>query len=118
MLEPPPAGYESWDEFYRAIGVPEEELCVGADSIADPDGEGRASGSRSSPTPSRSRTACISTSSSGEGPPDRGPPARVDAEATRLAGLGATGTGALSEEGLDHYAVAMDDPEGNEFDIN
>jgi hypothetical protein len=29
---------------------------------------------------------------------------RVDAEATRLAGLGATITGALSEEGLDHYA--------------
>jgi hypothetical protein len=24
----------------------------------------------------------------------------------------------LSEEGLDHYAIAMQDPEGNEFDIN
>ena len=27
-------------------------------------------------------------------------------------------TGALPEEGLDHYAVGMKDPEGNEFDIN
>jgi hypothetical protein len=36
----------------------------------------------------------------------------------RLAGLGATITGALSEEGLDHYAAGMKDPEGNEFDIN
>jgi hypothetical protein len=26
--------------------------------------------------------------------------------------------GALSEEGIDHYAAAMKDPEGNEFDIN
>jgi hypothetical protein len=43
---------------------------------------------------------------------------RVDAEASRLAGLGAIITGALSEEGLDHYAVGMKDPEGNEFDIN
>ena len=43
---------------------------------------------------------------------------RVDAEASRLAGPGATITGALSEEGLDHYAVGMKDPEGNEFDIN
>jgi hypothetical protein len=43
---------------------------------------------------------------------------RIDAEATRLAALGATITGALSEEGLDHYAVGMQDPEGNEFDIN
>ncbi len=42
----------------------------------------------------------------------------LNAEASRLAGLGATITGALSEEGLDHYAVGMKDPEGNEFDIN
>jgi hypothetical protein len=31
---------------------------------------------------------------------------------------GVTITGALPEEGLDHYAVGMRDPEGNEFDIN
>jgi hypothetical protein len=43
---------------------------------------------------------------------------RVDAEAERLVGLGASVVRALSEEGLDHYAVAMQDPEGNEFDIN
>jgi hypothetical protein len=43
---------------------------------------------------------------------------RVDAEAGRLAGLGALLVGVLDTEGLDHYAVAMKDPEGNEFDIN
>jgi len=43
---------------------------------------------------------------------------RVDAEARRLTDLGATLTGALSADGLDHYAVGMKDPEGNEFDIN
>jgi hypothetical protein len=43
---------------------------------------------------------------------------RVDAEARRLADLGATLTGALSADGLDHYAIGMKDPEGNEFDIN
>jgi hypothetical protein len=32
--------------------------------------------------------------------------------------LGATILRGLSEEGLDHYGVAMKDPEGNEFDIN
>ena len=41
-----------------------------------------------------------------------------DAEARRLTDLGATNTGALSGDGLDHYAVGMKDPEGNEFDIN
>ena len=43
---------------------------------------------------------------------------RVDAEARRLTDLGATLTVVMSAEGLDHYAVGMKDPEGNEFDIN
>jgi hypothetical protein len=30
----------------------------------------------------------------------------------------AGGPGAEAEEGLDHYAVGMKDPEGNEFNIN
>jgi len=48
----------------------------------------------------------------------RAGPSRVDAEARRLTDLGPTITGALSADGLDHYAVGMQDPEGNEFDIN
>ena len=32
--------------------------------------------------------------------------------------LSATRVRTISEEGMDHYAVAMLDPEGNEFDIN
>ena len=43
---------------------------------------------------------------------------RVEAEAERLVALGATRLRVVSEEGMDHYAVAMIDPEGNEFDIN
>ena len=43
---------------------------------------------------------------------------RVDAEAERLVGLGASFVRALSEEDVDHYGLAMRDPEGNEFDIN
>ncbi len=43
---------------------------------------------------------------------------RVEAEAARLVALGATRLRTLTEEGLDHYAVALLDPEGNEFDIN
>jgi hypothetical protein len=40
---------------------------------------------------------------------------RVDAEADRLVGAGATRLRVLSEEGVDHYAVVLQDPEGNEF---
>jgi len=43
---------------------------------------------------------------------------RVAAEGSRLASIGATVTCVLSQEGLDHYAVGMKDPEDYEFDIN
>jgi hypothetical protein len=117
---PVPAGFATWNDFYRDLGVSEDDLVDGADRISDPEGGGpsiwfhavpevktvknrlhldiHASGDRTDPIEVRRR--------------------RVDAEAARLAGLGATITGALSEEGLDHYAVGMKDPEGNEFDIN
>jgi hypothetical protein len=43
---------------------------------------------------------------------------RVEAEAERLVALGATRVRTNAEEGLDHHAVSMPDPEGNEFDVN
>jgi hypothetical protein len=120
VLEPPPAGFETWNDYWRNVGVPEEELFDGDDCIVDPDGAGpriwfqvvpeikglknrlhldiHASGGRAVPMPTRIQ--------------------RVDAEAARLVTLGATLVRSLSQDGLDHYAVAMQDPEGNEFDIN
>lgn len=119
-LAPPPPGFATWNDFYRDLGLSEEDLVDGVDRISDPDGNGpniwfhpvdqvktvknrlhldlHASGERTDPIETRRM--------------------RVDAEAARLAGLGATITGALSSEGLDHYAVGMRDPEGNEFDVN
>ena len=40
---------------------------------------------------------------------------RVDTEADRLVAAGATVLRVLSEDGVDHHAVVMADPEGNEF---
>ncbi|HTW03353.1 MAG TPA: VOC family protein [Streptosporangiaceae bacterium] len=119
-LAPPPAGFATWNDYYHDLGLPDEYLIDSADRISDPDGRGpviwfrvepdakvvknrlhfdiRASGERTDPLETRRK--------------------RVDAEASRLAGLGATITGALSGEESDFYAVGMKDPEGNEFDIN
>ncbi|QPZ38178.1 VOC family protein [Paramicrobacterium chengjingii] len=119
-LEPAPDGFATWDDYWRSVGVPEDELGIGFDSIVDPAGQGpriwfqivpekkslknrlhldiNASGGRSIPLPTRKQ--------------------RVDDEAERLTKLGATATRVLETEGLDHYAIAMRDPEGNEFDIN
>ncbi len=120
VLEPPPEGFATWDDWRRDIGLPDTELGIGADSIIDPTGAGpriwfhmmpdakvvknrlhldiHVSGSRSDPLSTRAL--------------------RVDAEARRLAEIGATRTVVMSADGLDHYAVGMQDPEGNEFDIN
>jgi Glyoxalase-like domain len=40
---------------------------------------------------------------------------RVDAEVSKLVGLGASKVHIISDEGTDHYGVLMNDPEGNEF---
>ncbi|MDJ0342552.1 VOC family protein [Streptomyces sp. H10-C2] len=39
----------------------------------------------------------------------------VDAEAARLIAAGASQIRVLSQDGLDHYAIVLQDPEGNEF---
>ncbi len=39
-LAPAPAGFATWNDFYRELGVPEEELVDGADRISDPEGLG------------------------------------------------------------------------------
>ena len=120
--EPPPPGFAGWREYWRSIGVPEEEIrdVTSPESIDDPNGEGpriwfhavpeaktcknrlhfdiRASGSRDLPLATRKD--------------------QVEGEVGRLVALGAIRLETLYEEGDDHYAVAMADPEGNEFDVN
>jgi hypothetical protein len=35
-----PHGYASWDDYYRALGVPDEDLGLGEDRLTDPHGGG------------------------------------------------------------------------------
>jgi Glyoxalase-like domain len=124
-LAPAPDGFATWNDFYRELGVPEEDLFEGADRISDPEGHGPNIWFHVVPGAKvvKNRLHLDIHASGGAGTTDRSVPLatrrqRVDAEASRLAGQGATITGALTQEGLDHYAVGMKDPEGNEFDIN
>jgi len=119
---PPPQGHATWTDFYRSVGVPEEELADagdGTDSIVDPSGQGpriwfqvvperksvknrfhldvQVGGGRAVPLPERR--------------------VRVDAAVERLLAAGATRRPAPTDGTDDHYAVAMLDPEGNEFDV-
>ena len=120
VIEPAPDGFDSWDDFYRSIGVPEEELGIGADSIADPKGEGPRIWFQIVPDEKtiKNRIHIDVNASGGRGSSLDVRRERVEAEADRLVALGATRLSTLTEEGLDHYGVALADPAGNEFDIN
>lgn len=120
VIAPPPPGFDSWDAFYRSIGVPEDELDGRPDRIVDPDGEGPAIWFQVVPERKSIKNRIhIDVDAAG----DRGQPidvrrGLVEAEVARLVALGATRLRASVEDGLDHYAVAMTDPEGNEFDVH
>lgn len=120
---PPPSGFDSWNEWYRAVGVPPDELDDDADAIdrlVDPRGEGPriwfqrvpegkvgknrlhldvyVGGGRDVPLPERRR--------------------RVDDRVAQLVALGATVQQIASSDvdaGRDHYFTILRDPEGNEF---
>ena len=120
VAEPPPAGFDSWDDYYRDLGLPESDLGVGQDRIMDPEGGGPRIWFREEPQPKtvKNRFHFDIAASGGRSVPMETRKQRVNAEAERLVGLGATMTMVFPQEGLDHYAVGMKDPEGNEFDIN
>jgi hypothetical protein len=124
QIEPPPSGFDSWDDYWRDFGLPEEDLGLGEDRITDPDGRGPGIWFQVVPEGKaiKNRLHLDILVSGGHDRAGRDVPfeirkQRVDAEAERLAALGATIVGVIDPEGLDHYGVAMKDPEGNEFDI-
>jgi glyoxalase superfamily protein len=118
--EPPPGGFATWNDYWRNVGVPEEELVDGTDCIVDPTGAGPRIWFHVVPEPKtcKNRLHFDLRVSGGRSFPIEVRRERVEAEAARLVGIGATRLEALHEEGVDHYGVAMMDPEGNEFDIN
>ncbi len=120
VIAPPPTGFDSWDDFYRSIGVGEDELGIGADRIEDPNGEGPRIWFQVVPEKKsiKNRLHIDVHASGGRGTPLDSRRELVEAEADRLESLGATRLRTIFQEGMDHYAVAMADPEGNEFDIN
>ena len=113
----PPAGFDNWRSYYRAIGVPEEELDDGDDRLVDPEGHGPRIWFQKVPEDKvvKNRLHLDLKVSGGRDVPLETRKERVDAEAGRLVREGATVLRVLDEEGLDHYAVVLQDPEGNEF---
>jgi hypothetical protein len=120
VVEPPPESFPTWNDYWRHIGVPDDELptdCDAADSIIDPDGIGPRLFFQLVPEPKagKNRVHLDLKISGGRSVPLEERRRRIEAEASRLEGLGARRLRVNSTEGLDHYGVVMQDPEGNEF---
>jgi hypothetical protein len=118
--EPPPDGFDSWREYWRKVGVPDEEFGpedTGADSVVDPAGVGPRMWFQIVPEGKvvKNRVHLDLKVSGGRPVPLELRRERVDAEVARLVAAGATILRVLDTEGIDHYGVVLADPEGNEF---
>jgi hypothetical protein len=119
--EPAPGGHATWREYWIAMGVPEEEFFDGAgetpESIVDPAGLGPRVWFQQvpEPKPGKNRVHLDLKVGGGRGVPLAERTERVDAKVQRLTKAGASVLRVLSEPGVDHYGVVLQDPEGNEF---
>lgn len=113
-LQPPPQGHETWEDFLRAEGVPEDRWNE-ASAIVDPDGHGPRIFFQRVPEGKTAKNRMhMDLNVGGSGLPLDERRQRVDAEVARLRTLGASDArGPIEQDG--DYWVRMNDPEGNEF---
>ena len=113
-VQDPPDGYSTWDEFLRAMKIPEEDW-NSASAVVDPEGKGPRLYFQRVPEGKvvKNRVHLDLNVGGGRETPMDKRKLRVDAEAERLAGEGATKVRPIEQRG--EYWVVMQDPEGNEF---
>lgn len=112
----PPAGFASWPDFLKTLGIPESDW-TSASAVVDPDGNGPRIFFQRVPEGKVVKNRVhldLNVGGPRSAPPDERR-RRVDAEVGRLVQLGARKSRALEERG--EYFVNMFDPEGNEFDV-
>ncbi len=118
-LQMPPGDFDSWSAYWMSVGVPEDEVGDGFDSIVDPTGTGPRVWFQVVPEPKavKNRLHFDVLVGGGRSVPIEQRRERVLVEAARLVELGATQTHIMDNTEFEHFAVALLDPEGNEFDI-
>ena len=122
-VEDPPNGCATWNDYWLSIGVRREELDLdgdGSDSLVDPEGKGPRIWFQQVPEAKTVKNRLhLDIGASGGRTVDLAVrKQRVRARVEELVALGATRLRVLEQEGLDHYAEVMADPEGNEFCVN
>ena len=113
-LQDPPAGFDSWEAFLTAQGVPEDQWNT-MSAVVDPDLKGPRLLFQRVPEGKtvKNRVHLDVNIGGGVGTPRDERRMRVDAAVERLVMYGATKLQAFEQHG--EYWVVMQDPEGNEF---
>ena len=112
VVQPPPEGFDSWDDWARTQGIPQEAWNDNA-AIVDPDGAGPRVFFQRVPEGKTAKNRVHLDVRSAPGLDDDARHARLQPESERLIGLGATKLYELEERGA--FWITMADPEGNEF---
>jgi hypothetical protein len=113
QLQPPPEGFDSWEDWLRDQQIP-EELWNSMSAVVDPQGKGPRLLFQQVPEPKTVKNRVhldVNVGAPREEPDESR--ARVEAASERLVGLGATKLREVEERG--EYWIVMQDPEGNEF---
>jgi Glyoxalase-like domain len=116
VVEPPPEGFESWEDFARSIGIPEEEFGEVASRI-DPAGEGpRLYFQRVPEGKTAKNRVHLDIDAAGRGVRGEERKRRVSEHVERLVQAGATL--AWKTDSVRGSSVTLLDPEGNEFCVH
>lgn len=119
-VQPAPAGFETWNDYYRSVGVPDDELDAdgdGADRIFDPTGKGPNIWFQVVPETKTTKNRLhldLYVSERRTTPYEVRKPL-VEAQVADLLECGATIRSIHDDAEHGHYSTGMFDPEGNEF---
>jgi Glyoxalase-like domain len=112
VVQPPPPGFESWPDWLRKQGIPEQSW-NDASAVVDPDRSGPRIFLKRVPEPKSVKNRVhLDLNVTAGVPPDEADE-KLKAEAKRLEALGATRVRRMSE--WSSRWIVMHDPEGNEF---
>ena len=114
VLQPPPAGFDSWDAALDSWGVPAEQR-NDRSALIDPAGVGPRLYFQKVPEPKTAKNRVHLDLRAAAGVPPEGRTAALEAECNRLTALGARLVHRLEPDGINELCLVMQDPEGNEF---
>ena len=114
IVQPPPPGFDSWDDALNVWEVPAEQR-NDRSALVDPAGRGPRIYFQRVPESKTSKNRVHLDLRAAAGAPPEARAETLEAECERLLALGASRVDRFEANGMDDVFIVMRDPEGNEF---